>query len=335
MNFDKYKNNGLTGLSNLGNTCFINSAIQCLSHSYELNDYLNSEEYKKYMNKKVDTILLKEYDELRKLMWSENCRISPEKFVDIIRKIAKIKRKDLFTGWAQNDLPEFLYFLFECFHEGTCREVEMEIKGKIENNEDELAKTCYEMMKRMYTKEYSDILKIFYGISVTNCETIVKNNKTEENNIAEPFLMIDLPIVNKEIITLKDCLDDYTKKEEIEIDENNKKIKKTLYWSFPNIMIISLKRFNDNLKKNNVLVNYPIDNLDMSEYVCGYNRNSYKYELFGICNHTGNVNGGHYFSYIKNANGKWYKMNDLEVKEINNKDIVTNMGYCLFYRKKK
>ena len=224
MNFDKYKNNGLTGLSNLGNTCFINSAIQCLSHSYELNNYLNTGQYKKCMNNKIDIILLKEYDDLRKLIWSENCRISPAKFIDIIRKIAKIKNKDLFTGWAQNDLPEFLYFLFECFHEGTCREVDMEIKGNIENNEDKLAKTSYEMMKRMYTNEYSDIIRIFYGISVTNCETIINEKKTEENNIAEPFLMIDLPIVKNELITLKDCLDDYTKKEEIEIDKNNKNI---------------------------------------------------------------------------------------------------------------
>ena len=100
-------------------------------------------------------------------------------------------------------------------------------------------------------------------------------------------------------------------------------------------MIITLKRFNDNLKKNNIFVKYPMDNLDMSEYVCGYNKKSYIYELYGVCNHTGNVSGGHYFSYIKNANNKWYKMNDLEVKEIKNDEIVTNMGYCLFYRKKK
>ena len=74
--------------------------------------------------------------------------------------------------------------------------------------------------------------------------------------------------------------------------------------------------------------------LDLSKYVVGYNKTSYVYDLYGVCNHSGGVSEGHYTAHVKNANGNWYNFNDTNVSRISENKIVSTMAYCLFYRKK-
>ena len=106
------------------------------------------------------------------------------------------------------------------------------------------------------------------------------------------------------------------------------------FWSLPKILIITLKRFNNNNRKDQRLVNFEHD-LDMTKYVKGYKEATQVYELYGICNHSGGTRGGHYTSFVKNANGKWYLFNDTKVAEVKNLDkLRTPQAYCFFYRKK-
>jgi ubiquitin carboxyl-terminal hydrolase 8 len=341
--FDKYNDKGLTGLGNLGNTCFINSCIQVLSHTYELNELLNAGTYKKRLNNKFESALLMEWDSLRSMMWNENCIISPGKFINTIQKVARIKKIDIFTGFAQNDLPEFLLFLIDCFHMSLAREVNMTINGSVQNGTDKIAVQCFEKIKQMYAKEYSEIWNLFYGIHVSQIISLETGEVLSTS--PEPYFMINLSIPSdNKSPTLMDCFDLYVEGELLEKENawfneatNSKQDvkKKISYWNLPNILVIDIKRFASHSKKNQILVTFPLENLNLSKYVIGYKKDSYVYDLYGICNHSGNVYGGHYTSYVKNSNGKWYHFNDTSVAEVSNEqELVSPKAYCFFYRKK-
>ena len=319
--------------------------MQLLSHTYELNNFLDSLD-KNNINDNIDAVIVNEWDNLRTLMWSENCTIAPHGFIKALKHVAKEKNRDMFTGYDQNDVCEFLLFIIDCLHGGLKREVGMSINGNIINSVDNLAMECYKMMQNMYKKEYSEILNIFYGISVTQ----IKEYNTGEvlSRKCEPFCVLSLSLPNNgngncNGITIFECLDLYSEDEELTgdnawfNDKTNKKenIKKnTVFWNLPTVLIIDLKRFNNSNRKINSIVSTPFTDVDLSKYVKGYGAQSYVYDLFGTGNHSGSVYGGHYTANIKNPNSKWYTFNDTNITEINENKVINQHTYCLFYRKK-
>ena len=310
---------------------------------YNLNEILDTinENDKTRLNSVVDTVLLVEYNKLRALMWSENCRISPAGFVSAVQKVARQKKKDLFTGFAQNDLPEFLLFIIDAFHTSLSREVTMVVRGNAVNERDTLAKSCYDMMKRMYQKEYSEILGLFFGTHVS----CIMDPTTSEvlSHSPEPYFMVDLPIPNKASTDIAECFDLYTAAEMLQGSEawyNDKTkskqdvLKKLVFWSLPKILVVDLKRFNNRNIKNNAMVSVPLDDVDLGKYVEGYHEEPNVYDLMGVCNHYGGAMGGHYTAHVRNANNKWYLFDDMSVREIPGSSVVSPNAYCLFFRKK-
>lgn len=342
--FTNYENHGLSGLANVGNTCYLNSCMQILSHTYELNDFLKVSNYKMRLNRIPDSVLLLEWDNLRELMWSENCTIAPNGFVSAIQKIAAIKNKPLFSGGSQNDISEFLLFMIESFHNSLSREVPMTIKGSPENSTDVLAIKCYKMMQTMYKTEYSEMLDIFFGISVSQIKSVASEDILSCN--PEPFCILSLSIPETDpraSMSLFDCMAEYCKQERLEgenaylnetTNEKEAVDKGICFWSLPKIMIIDIKRYNMEGRKLNNLITAEIDNADFSKYVIGYNKSAFIYDLYGVCNHLGGMQGGHYTCSIRNANGRWYEFNDTHVTEISPEQVISNKSYCFFYRKK-
>jgi len=100
--------------------------------------------------------------------------------------------------------------------------------------------------------------------------------------------------------------------------------------------VITLNRFTpDGTGKVNNNIMFPLDDLDLTKYACGYRASTFKYELYGICNHIGGVTGGHYTAFVRNVDNAWLHYNDRDVEIVDTPEaVISPAAYCLFYRKK-
>ena len=130
---------GACGLANLGNTCYFNSAIQCISYLPLLRAYLLSAQYKTTGDLNKDNPLgtggklLEEFAELLRQMWSAKIgEKSPTRF-----RTQLGKANTQFSGADQQDAQEFLNFMLDVLHEDSNR---VRKKPYVEGLEDEWVK---------------------------------------------------------------------------------------------------------------------------------------------------------------------------------------------------
>ena len=329
---------GLSGLANLGNTCYMNSAIQCLSHTEELTNYFLNKEFVKDYNQSSKTCnLAKEWYRLLNGLHEDNCIVSPKSFYRTMVLLSHEIGINFGFG-AQNDVQEFLVFFIDSLHEALSKEVIITISGEVKNDTDKMALDAMTNWKAFFKDSYSRIIKMFYGQMIT---TIRVNGQVKSRNYS-PICFFTLSIPQKTgTVNIYDCFDEFTQNEDMigenqwkDDDGNKHDAKKNIeMWDFPNILIISIKRFSNMGHKVNTMVEYPVENLDLSKYCVGYNKHTSHFSLYGICNHIGGLNGGHYFAYCKYKDGKWYEFNDSSVSQISVDKCVSQNAYCLFYKK--
>ena len=59
------------------------------------------------------------------------------------------------------------------------------------------------------------------------------------------------------------------------------------------------------------------------------------YDLYGVSNHFGTLNGGHYTATVKNfVSGQWHYMNDSSCTDVSEDQVITPASYMLFYRRR-
>lgn len=337
------------GIANLGNTCFLNSCVQILNNIDEMKragffanlsaDQTNANE--------CDTKVAEGFVELCNVMSQSRSQhtapvINPGKFVHCIHHVAQQKGRELFTGWAQNDLHEFLLFIIECMHNSRKRAIRIGVTGSAANKTDELALQCYTLLKQNYeTGDYSEFSELFQGVCVSRLYT--PDGAHLHSTRPEIYSVLDLSIpLTANRTNIYDCFDAFVGDEILTGWENETTgkqepvLKNLLFWNFPKILIVAFKRYSpDGQRKNEAFVDFPIENLDLSKYVVGYKAASYKYDLFGVANHMGGVNGGHYTAFsFSTLDNKWFCYNDANVNEIGEHQVVSPSAYCVFYRRR-
>ena len=317
-----------TGLTNYNNSCYINSIFQCLAHSSYFLEYILSTEFDEDFNHNYKhSSLVEEIRKTLAMMWVENETIDTNNLCTMIN-IAIMQNTNLGLHVGQhNDAHEFLNMILTILHESQTFVPNINIKIKNNNISafDKIALQACKTWKNYFKNGYSNIIDIFYGQYISELK---KND--EITHCFDPFQIMDLEIPKKgDNISIEDCIDLHFKVEKL--DDS---IKKKFYiWKAPKVLIISLKRFDNQLHKDNTRIVYD-KVLDLSKYSKGYKRSNIVYNLCGICCHQGDINYGHYTSLCrKNDSRNWFRYDDNNLNQMTNNDTIplTSYAYILFY----
>lgn len=341
----------LVGLKNRGNTCYLNTSIQCLNNIKLLKNYFISNNYLEDLNnrytemkeEKINEILFaKEFAKLIKVIsLSNNTFIDPKNFHELIQKMDK-----RFMGFEEQDSQESLSFILDSLHEGLKYQVKINYKGKIENSLDKLMVESIENWRNNFKDGYSIISELFFGQFLNKITSLEKNNKNKIiSKKFEMFSILSIPIYGN---SLNDSMNKYFEKESLETKYLNEKTnsyieayKQIRLMKIPKYLIIVLKRYINNhgyFIKSNSMISFPFDDFNLSSYTEGYDKINCNLRLVSIGCHLGSINGGHYYSVCRNINNNWYKYDDENVYEYslssqNNINSIFKEGYILIYEK--
>uniref|UniRef100_A0A8C5AF72 Ubiquitin carboxyl-terminal hydrolase n=1 Tax=Gadus morhua TaxID=8049 RepID=A0A8C5AF72_GADMO len=294
------------GLHNLGNTCFLNSTVQCLTYTPPLANFLLSKEHSRTCHQSGFCMICVMQNHIIQAYANTGNAIKPVSFIRDLKKIARH-----FRFGSQEDAHEFLRYTI-----------------------DAMQKACLNGFPKLdrQTQATTLVHQIFGGylrsrVKCSLCKSV--------SDTYDPYL--DIAIEIRQAANIVRALELFVKPDFLS-GENaymcakcKKKVPATKRFTLhraSNVLTLSLKRFaNFSGGKITKDVGYP-EFLNIRPYMSQNIGDPVMYGLYAVLVHSGySCHAGHYYCYVKASNGQWYQMNDSMVHSSNIKVVLNQQAY--------
>lgn len=329
------------GLANIGNTCSINTLIQCLGHCPSFLEYIL---HKEVLISKKEGQRYSIYEELREIfrqMWVEKHSLAPHRFIKAFYE----SLGNLYTPGDQFDFTEMWMLLLNNLIEETHNEAHISNHQIIRCYDSPvlsyLQKNAQATWKQFFMKTNSPLNDLIQGMQIQQVEC---NSCKHIYHNLEPtaFHYIEIQYGNHlsagfQKLFSQEPMEGW-KCDQCKEEKGNKVIR---FWKLPTIWIIILQRFNQTSKIGNpvdIMKEFTLErSMEFSSMSTEPSPSSFTYELKAIANHYGSLHGGHYNAICKNNSEEWCEYDDLGVSKIQNIDILLKQNrnaYVLFYERR-
>ncbi|KAK2526399.1 hypothetical protein Q9233_008169 [Columba guinea] len=283
------------GLHNLGNTCFLNSVLQCLTYTPPLANHLLSGEHSRACGQKGFCVMCRMEVHVQQVLHSSASAIEPWAVVDFLTEIG-----ENFQHGRQEDAHEFLRCTMDAMQRACLR-----------GNSDHMLELPSGFR---FLRGLPGCSSGYQSKRVCNCAS---GRPKAPVAFQIPHSWLKKPLA---LSWLSRC------------DKMTAASKRFTVHRAPKVLTVCLKRFEaftgDKISK---VVEYP-QYLDLRPYMSQAAGEPLLYSLYAVLVHGGgSCRAGHYFCYIKASDGLWYHMDDKSVDLCDSDTVLRQQAYLLFY----